>query len=230
MYKLILKKEDNYIKSEEDWIKYAMPKRDNHWRNRKSIEMLSEYIISAKGYIPKEIEDILINMECENNEPFYGEPQAIKILNTKGAARNHNLLLVKKNDIVISIEAKVDERFGNKVAKILSKDIKDNHKERIGQFNKEIYGKELNLIPNIAYELLAATSSTLLEAKKNNASKAILLICTFVKGENIDVRKIIKNIDDIYQFKSTLGKQGENGQYNLPGYPKIDFYLKHIEV
>lgn len=230
MYKLVLKKRNNYIKSQDDWLKYAPPKGTNHWRKGQSTELLAEYIVSAKGYLPKEIEDILISIQCKNNDVFYGEPEAITMFNTKGAGRNHDLLLVKKNDIVIGVDAKVDERFGNKVSSILAKSISNNQKERIKQFNKEIYGQSLNLIPNVTYELLSATSGVLIEANKANATKAVLLICTFVNGSNADIKKIIKNIDDIYQFKSTLGKTGTNGQYNVPAYPKIDFYIKHIEV
>ena len=59
MYKLVLKKGNNYIKSEADWFKYVPPKKNNHWRHEVTIKMLAEYFIAAKGYIPKEIEDIL---------------------------------------------------------------------------------------------------------------------------------------------------------------------------
>lgn len=230
MYKLVLKKGNNYIKSESDWFKYVPFKKNNHWRLGASRKMLAEYIISAKGYIPKEIEDILINIECKNDKPFFAEPEAVTIFNTKGPGLQHDLLLVKKNDIVIGIEAKIDEKFGNKVLSILSKDISDNLRARIDQFNKELYGGAIEQIPNVSYQLLAAASGTLIEARKAKANKAMLLICTFVNGNNASVKKIIKNIDDIYQFKSSLEKYDKNGVYNFPGYRNIDFYIKHIEV
>ena len=63
MYKLVLKKGNNYIKSEADWFKYVPPKKNNHWRHEVTIKMLAEYFIAAKGYIPKEIEDILISVK-----------------------------------------------------------------------------------------------------------------------------------------------------------------------
>ena len=85
-------------------------------------------------------------------------------------------------------------------------------------------------MPNVSYQLLEASSGILIEARKAKANKAILLICTFVNGNNTNVKKIIKNIDDIYQFKSSLEKYAKNGFYNLPGYGDIDFYIKHIEV
>ena len=117
---------------------------------------------------------------------------------------------MKKNDIVIGIEAKVDEKFGGKVLSILSKDISDNLRERIGQFNKELYGGNMEQMPNVSYQLLEASSGILIEARKAKANKAILLICTFVNGNNANVKKIIKNIDDIYQFKSSLEKYSKN--------------------
>lgn len=85
-------------------------------------------------------------------------------------------------------------------------------------------------MPNVSYQLLEASSGILIEARKAKANKAILLICTFVNGNNANVKKIIKNIDDIYQFKSSLEKYSKNGFYNLPSYGDIDFYIKHIEV
>ena len=84
MYKLVLKKGNNYIKSEADWFKYVPPKKNNHWRHEVTIKMLAEYFIAAKGYIPKEIEDILINIQCENDKPFFAEPEAVTIFDTKG--------------------------------------------------------------------------------------------------------------------------------------------------
>lgn len=230
MYKLVLKKGNNYIKSADDWFKYAPPKKSDQWRQAESIEMLAEYVISAKGYIPKEIEDILINIGCKNDKPFFAEPEAVTRFNTKGAGLHHDLLMVKKNDIVIGIEAKIDEKFGNKVLAILSKDISDNLREKIEQFNKELYGGSMEQLPNVSYQLLAATSATLIEASKAKASKAMLLICTFVNGKNANIKKIIKNIDDIYQFKASFEKYAKKGVYNFPGYSKIDFYIKHIEV
>ena len=61
MYKLVLKKGNNYIKSEADWFKYVPPKKNNHWRHEVTIKMLAEYFIAAKGYIPKEIEKFRFN-------------------------------------------------------------------------------------------------------------------------------------------------------------------------
>ena len=37
MYKLVLKKGNNYIKSEADWFKYVPPKKNNHWRHEVTI-------------------------------------------------------------------------------------------------------------------------------------------------------------------------------------------------
>ena len=51
MYKLVLKKGNNYIKSEADWFKYVPPKKNNHWRHEVTIKMLAEYFIAAKGFL-----------------------------------------------------------------------------------------------------------------------------------------------------------------------------------
>ena len=84
---------------------------------------------------------------------------------------------MKKNDIVIGIEAKVDEKFGGKVLSILSKNISDNLRERIEQFNKELYGGNMEQMPNVSYQLLEASSGILIEAKKQRQIKQY---CLFV--------------------------------------------------
>ena len=38
------------------------------------------------------------------------------------------------------------------------------------------------------------------------------------------MEEVLKN------FVASLGTPLEDGQYNLPGYPDIDFYIRHIEV
>jgi len=43
-------------------------------------------------------------------------------------------------------------------------------------------------------------------------------------------KTIQENIEDINSFVSSLGKTLGKGQYNLPGYPGIDFYIKYIEI
>ena len=132
MYKLDLKKNAKKINSVNYWKELAPPKNPNsQWKDGRSAKELANYIINGNGYIPKEIEEILLDLGCNTNSIFCGEPEAITSLPGKGGGRNHDLLLVQENEVVVGIEAKSDESLGNIVYKELFNDISDNKFTRI---------------------------------------------------------------------------------------------------
>ncbi len=171
-----------------------------------------------------------MDLGCNTNSIFYGEPEAITSLAGKGGGRNHDLLLVQENEVVVGIEAKSDESLGNIVYKELFNDISDNKFTRINSLYNDIYGYDLREKMNIRYQLLTATAGILKEAQKFKASKAILIILTLKKENYYDIRKVESNIQDVNDFINSLGSHLKNGYYNLPGYPNIDFYIRHIEL
>ena len=60
MYKLELKKKGKIIKSVDDWYNAAPPKNPSlHWKDGRSAKELAKYMTSTKGYMPKEIENLL---------------------------------------------------------------------------------------------------------------------------------------------------------------------------
>ena len=85
MYKLELKKGTKQINSVDDWYSVAPPKSPSlHWKDGRSAKELAKYMISGNGYIPKEIENILVNLGCNPNSTFYGEPEAVTSLEGRG--------------------------------------------------------------------------------------------------------------------------------------------------
>ncbi|MCI6666786.1 MAG: hypothetical protein MSH12_01365 [Romboutsia timonensis] len=231
MYKLELKKNKKRINSVDDWKEFAPPKNPNvQWKDGRSAKELAKYIINGNGYIPKEIEDILLDLGCNTNSIFYGEPEAITSLAGRGGGRNHDLLLVQENEVVVGIEAKSDESLGSIVYKELFEGVSDNKFTRINSLYNDIYGYDLYKNMDIRYQLLTATVGILKEAQKFKASKAVLIILTLKKENCYDLRRVKSNIQDVNIFINSLGSPLKNGQYNLPGYPNIDFYIKHIEL
>lgn len=204
--------------------------KDKHWQAGRSAKKLAEYFISANGYMPKEISGILTSLNISDKNEFYGEPEAITNFSTKGEGRNHDLLITNRKDIVIGIEAKVDETLGNYVLKELLNYPSENKIERIKNFYNEIYGDKQYSAPNVRYQLLTATSGTLIEARKANLSKAVLLIITFIDSYNIDKMKIDNNIRDIEEYKNSLLSKEDGNKINVPGFADIDFYIEHIEL
>ena len=120
MYKLELKKKGKQINSVDDWYSAAPPKSPSlHWKDGRSAKELAKYMTSTKGYMPKEIEDILVKLGCNPNITFYGEPEAVTSLESRGGGRHHDLLLIQENEVVVGVEAKSDEDFGKVVHKEL---------------------------------------------------------------------------------------------------------------
>lgn len=240
MYKLELKKKGKQINSVDDWYSVAPPKSPSlHWKDGRSAKELAKYMTSTKGYMPKEIEDILVKLGCNPNITFYGEPEAVTSLEGRGGGRHHDLLLVQENEVVVGVEAKSDEDFGKVVHKELFGNndyeklldtVSDNKLKRVNSLYNDIYWYDFYKNMELRYQLLTATDGILKEAKKANASKAVFLVLTLKKEGCYKEKKVEANLQDLKNFVASLGTPLEDGQYNLPGYPDIDFYVEHVEV
>lgn len=240
MYKLELKKKGKQINSVDDWYSVAPPKSPSlHWKDGRSAKELAKYMTSTKGYMPKEIEDILVKLGCNPNITFYGEPEAVTSLESRGGGRHHDLLLIQENEVVVGVEAKSDEDFGKVVHKELFGNndyeklldtVSDNKLKRVNSLYNDIYWYDFYKNMELRYQLLTATDGILKEAKKANASKAVFLVLTLKKEGCYSEKKVEANLQDLKNFVTSLGTPLEDGQYNLPGYPDIDFYVEHIEV
>ena len=232
-YKVNLSKKGNQINSIDDWYNYAPPMdKDKHWKDGRSAKELANYIIGGEGYLPQELEDILEkDIKCPQDIILEGEPEAITGLKSRGRGRTHDLLLVKENEVVVGIEAKVDEPFDETVCEIIkdSKTSKGKY-ERLEDLYECIYNSKINN-QNLRYQLLTATVGTLKEAKKAKAKKAVLVIITF-KSESADKSKIKQNKKDLDDFINTISpmyKQNE-GFYEFPKFKKVEFYIKDLDI
>ena len=240
MYKLELNKKGKIINCVDDWYSVAPPKNPSlHWKDGRSAKELAKYMTSIKGYMPKEIEDILVKLGCNTNIIFYDEPEAVTSLEGRGGGRHHDLLLVQENEVVVGVEAKSDEDFGkfvckelfgNKDYKELFDSISENKFTRVNSLYNDIYGYDLYKNMELRYQLLTATDGILKEARKANTSKAVLLVLTLKKEGCYTEKKVEANLKDLKNFVDSLGTPLKDGQYNLPGYPDIDFYVEYVEV
>lgn len=231
-YKVNLSKKGNQINSVDDWYNYAPPMdKDKHWKDGRSAKELAKYIIGGNRYLPQELEDILEkDIKCPQDITLEGEPEAITGLKSRGQGRTHDLLLVKENEVVVGIEAKVDESFDETICEII-KDSKtsEGKYERLKYLYECIYNSKINN-EHLRYQLLTATVGTLLEAEKAKAKKAVLVIITF-KSELADKSKMEKNKKDLDGFIKTIsGYKKSGGFYRLPGFKDIEFYIKDLEI
>ena len=103
-----------------DWRNWTRPKGKNQWKaGRSAMELARSWFTSPVPVVPPEVESLLgSNPSTANVAMAEGWPEYVTALPERGEGRNHDLLLVGYRDrlrIVVSVEAKVDESFGEKI-------------------------------------------------------------------------------------------------------------------
>jgi len=174
----------NEIISLNDWLSKCPPQGGKrHWVDGRSSKDTALYWLQGT---PKEFTDILkkFNLTFELCSPEL----VTKIDRYQGNSRNHDLLILAKNSnserVVISIESKVDESFGNTIGsklrvieKLKQKGTPTNVDKRIEILKRAIFPNVYqDIFESIRYQLLTAIAGTLSEAKKQEAKKAIFIV------------------------------------------------------
>ncbi len=235
MYKINIKKNGQPISSLQEWSQIGKPMKQSQWKDGRSAKELARYILNGNGYFPKEIEDVLLEIGCTKNKVFECEPEKETALIGVGKGRQHDLLCVQDGEIVIGIEAKVDETFGDLLLDELSKKgITSNKVYRITSLYKNIYGDKSLNISNIRYQLLTGVSGILEEARQHEISKALFLVITLKKDGSYDQNKIDSNKNDFDNFISSISKfnigNSSVGPYKVNVYTNVNLYVRYIEV
>ena len=216
-----------------EWKEKCPPERaDYHWQDGRSAKELAEEWINRKGQA--------ISVLLNNHPTFHGinltkaSPELETRFDRFGRGRKHDLLIIgeKANEkIVIAVEAKVDEGFGNDTAesyymKAILKRLAGDTTNVPGRVEgliqalfKQPYSKN---ILSLQYQLLHAVAATLVEAKKQSATKAIFVVHTF-KTSKMDSVKNKDNNEKLDRFVRVIGlgsriKDGEIiGPISVPG-------------
>lgn len=235
MYKIKIKKGEQVIDSLEKWEKFGGPMKDEHWKDGRSAKELARYILNGEGEFPGEVENILSQIGCSQEKVFIGEPEKNTSLEGSGGGRHHDLFFVQDNEIVIGIEGKSDETFGDLLLKELSKkDITLNKLNRVITLYKDIYGDEPLNILNMRYQLLTGVSGVLAEAQRRNIPKALFLVITLKEKGSFEQKKVDSNKKDFDNFIESIQEFNkgytELGPYRVSNYQDIDLYIGYIEI
>ena len=174
------------------WLKVAPPQKGlAQWKDGYSAKELAKFVIEHPNDFSKMIEDVLEKTVGKVPGSFTGEPEAETKLPSRGKGRNHDLLLYSEK-LVIGIEAKVDEPFGNNRS-ILQESNKASKgkKARIDWLLRTILpngrGLQDREVGNLKYQLFTATAGTLLEAAKRDLEECIFLVLAFhPKGDPVN--------------------------------------------
>lgn len=227
-------KEGRAIDNLKTWEELGKPKENYQWKEGRSARLMAELAIERKPEFAKRVSDLLA--ECGIAEQdFVCEPEAKTCLGEEmypGGPRNHDLLM-RGNDCVIGIEAKVSEPFGKEIGK-QQKSTKGNISNRAELLRKFLMpDKTQDEVSGIGYQLFTATRGTMCAALEHGVEKCIMLVITFKgnveKEKNYDAN-CEKNTKDIANFLKATRADG-NGRIvrDISG-KAISCWIKHIDV
>ena len=172
------------IHDETDWLIAAPPQKGlAQWKDGKSAKELAKYATLGKKAFNNLINRVIKDCYGIKVKSLTGEPEATTNLpfSTSGP-RQHDLLLHDdNNEIVIGIEAKVDEPFGDKSIYKENENASESKSKRIKWLLNTLLPPQYQDINNenvkdIGYQLFTGVAGTLLEAYRRKAQKCIFLV------------------------------------------------------
>ncbi len=206
------------IRSVSDWFRYAPPWRGvAQWKDGRSAKELAKaWFKSQELAIPKELEALFNSHALTKG---LGLESAVPELRTpldkyRGNTRNHDLVLIGRSgafQIVVGLEAKSDESFGDRIGVRLAKTVHTRSKvpSRIDDLSRSIFGRPVDgEIRSVRYQLLHALAGTLIEASNREAGVAAFVVHEFV-SEETGRSNLTRNARDLDEFVRLLpGGQG----------------------
>ncbi len=195
---------------------------------------MAKLAIDSKPYFAKRVSELLA--ECGIAEQdFVCEPEAKTNLGKemyRGGPRNHDLLM-RGNDCVIGIEAKVSELFDEEIGKRL--ECKEGNRSKRAEKLIEFLmpGKAQEDVKKIGYQLFTATRGTMCAALEHGVEKSIMLVITFkgnVEKEDDYDTLCAKNAEDFDDFLKATGADGNGRIAREIGNKAVSCWIKHIDV
>jgi hypothetical protein len=201
-------KSEHEIRSVEDWFRYAPPKMGElHWKDKRSAKELARCWFRNRAPNPPDELVELLDAKFATGITFdEAEPECVVELdNFAGEHRNCDLVVLCNagaKRMVINIEAKADEPFGDVIGEYLDRKTgsRSNVPARIKQLSEALFGREPDeAIRKLRYQLLHAAAATLIEARDSRAEMGILLVHEF-RSARLNRDKLTQNTSDWGNF------------------------------
>ncbi len=211
-------------KSPEDWKK-LLAEPTKHWKDGYSAKTLAYCWENAIGF-PKEIGRIFNDSDYTELHDLdlllaFPEYQVFLPPITAHPSQNDLFVLARTTNeklVSMTIEGKVSEPFGPEMKKWYLEPSAGKI-ERL-KFIKEHIGIDDDIPENLRYQLLHRTASAVIEAKKFNASIAVMLVHSFSKTNEwfedyqlflglYGIKDV--NVDRLYFLKTVSGIQLYSG-------------------
>lgn len=195
------------ISTIEDWETYSPPAKESQWVNGKSAKELAKaWLKNGACQIPAELTLLFkSNLILGNLEINLATPEYKTELDEYGKGRIHDLLLhgkKGKENVIISIEAKVDEPFGRTIRdRKRNNSINSNIDKRIAHLSQSLFSQKN--VEHLRYQLLYGIGGTLMEANRNNASLAVFVVHNILTP-HMEPKKYHRNTQDLNNFVSCL--------------------------
>jgi len=191
------------INTLKEWEKLARPA---HWKDfRSAKELARAWLRKTPHEVPYELLTLFetrvetrgLNLEVATAEVI------VRLDDFGGNHRNSDLVAEGqkgKKKLVVSIEAKADERFGNKTIGQALKNANPNRTQRIDHLSRAVFGTAVNdKIADLRYQLLHALAAAVIEAENRKSAYAIFVIHEF-KSHTLNQTKVAANARDLEAF------------------------------
>lgn len=212
----------------DSWKKNKPPKRaDIHWKEGRSAMELAKYVTNALPNMPREIEEVL-GCFVNRDSVFDWDAEAVTDLPGSGEGRNHDAIFFN-NDVVVCVEAKADESLGNLIGDEL-KGASINKLNRISCLLKMLFKDSFNQYADLRYQLLTASTGTILEAQNKGVNTAIFLVIIFSSKKNTTKAKLDNNDMDIQKFLTATNAVDYKNLKRIPNNTGIDLYFGKIVI
>lgn len=203
-----IQKEGHEIRSIEDWFSYAPPKKGElQWKDKRSAKELARSWF--RNNVPKPPDELVSLLEAKFGAGITfdeAKPECIIELDDfAGEHRNCDLVVLCKagaKRMVINVEAKADEPFGDLIGEYFDRKTGSGSKvpERIRQLSLALFGRVPDeAIRKLRYQLLHAAAATLIEAKDNGAELGLFLVHEF-RSASLNSNRLAQNATDWENF------------------------------
>jgi len=200
----------------QEWTR---PKKDYQWKaGRSAMELARSWFRNDRPEPPDELLS-LFHPDTRFKELQFtsGTPELVTSLPERGEGRNHDLSLIattQNEQVTVTIEAKADEPFGSDtILEYYTKAITRREKEtstRVPERIEQLLSMVDPDVPieeskwkDIRYQLLTALCGTILQARIDDSSLAVLVVHEF-RSDGTSAYKHKRNHSDLEDFLSVL--------------------------
>lgn len=205
-------------KGPEDWKEF-LGDPELHWKTGYSARSLA-YSWEESGGLPAEIREVLELAFGSPVEPLIVIPEYKVPMpgSATGASQNDVFLLCRTNDgtAVVMIEGKVNESFDKTVREWLGPTPSSAKQARIEVLCAMMGGSLLECL-DLRYQLFHRCASAILEAKRFNASYAVMLVHSFSQQK--------RWYEDFTSFSEAIGAETTVGDVRVADLPSGPLHI-----